>query len=110
MSESWFHCVALGKWLLHSVPGFPCVYKTNPNDFMCQALLLVACPSASLEKAGAGVITIFLTTINRGLMRGRDLPHNRLVRVMHQALLWALSAKELECGVWCQTQPTPASP
>lgn len=26
------HCVALGKWLSHSVPQFPCVYKTNPND------------------------------------------------------------------------------
>lgn len=38
------HCVALGKWLSHSVPGFPCVYKTNPNTIyfvptVCQALL-----------------------------------------------------------------------
>lgn len=82
MSESWFPCVALEKWLLHFVPGFPRVYKTNPNDFMCQTLLLMACPSASLEKAGAGVITTILTTINRGLMRGRDLSHNCLVRVM----------------------------
>lgn len=30
--ESWLHYLALGKWLSHSVPEFPYVYKTNPND------------------------------------------------------------------------------
>lgn len=32
--ESWLHCLALGKGLLHSVPEFPRVYKTNPSNFI----------------------------------------------------------------------------
>lgn len=46
---------------------------------MCQVPLLMACFSASLEKPGAGVITILQIT---GLMRDRDLSHNCQVRVM----------------------------
>lgn len=32
--ESWLHCLSLGKWLLHSVPEFPRVYKINPCNFI----------------------------------------------------------------------------
>lgn len=79
-----------------------------------QTLLLVASPSASLEKAAGGGVLPILRTSNRGLARGGDGSHDPLVKKScSQAPSWALSTRELERRGWCgirQIHPQLSSP
>lgn len=63
--ESWFHYLALGILLPHSVPEFPRVYKTNPSDHLLSTHCVPSAFTHSFflsqpEKAGGDVVTPIL--------------------------------------------------
>lgn len=91
--KSWLHCLALGKWLSHSVPEFPVFTKLIPMTIkylLCaKHFYLWLLPQPALRRLEVVSSPPFYKQITKTWWGG-GLSHSRLVRVMQPGLVVGL--------------------